>query len=375
MQPQSVYNLEIQGDESRTRRSRVGLLHQKTGVPVFLLYLVDIKEVCTYELFSMEEVETLRYKTLSKSDQEAWRLVKTFFESEGQHAHVVASPLSTKNPLKSMLGEDKGLDFRSGIHALRAYVEHADLVVAPQASHILEDREHRRFFSKLFELNTELDHFFVLVDFPKNFDLDRLNKWKKGLQHANAALYFPWLLGNECITSPSPVAAAAYQQNDVQYGIQDSPANRSLPTGYRPLRLFSPMELQQLNGAGLNVLNIFGESDLRIWGDYTLTDKLDFDNKHVATRRTLLALREAINQICEPFVLEPIGPDLAHTIEVSLHSFFQDNQKLLDTTTRQPFKTEVSIENRGGDDVVEITLQLCLPYVVNQMSLSMAVTG
>lgn len=375
MQPQGIYNLTVREEESRSKRSRVGLLHERTGVPVFLIYLSDLEKTKTFEIFSAEEVETLGFKAANAPDKAAWKLIKSFFESEGQHALVVASPYSGKSPLASLIGKDKGLESRSGIYALKGLVDYADLVVVPQASALLDSKSHRLFYAKLFELNLELDHFFILVDFPKTFTLDEIKAWQKSLAHANAALYYPWLLVDRALVPPGPVAAAAYQRNDTQYGIQDSPANRPLPAHAVPVRGMSPAELSEYNGSHVNVFHSLNDGDLRIWGGYTFTDRLDFDNKHIATRRTLLALKEAVHSLCEPFVLEPMVSDLAHTIDVSLHSFFQDHKKLLDGSQRQSFKTEVRVSSEAGDDVVQVDLQISLPYVVNQMTLSMALTG
>ncbi|MEZ4749453.1 MAG: hypothetical protein R3B54_02145 [Bdellovibrionota bacterium] len=375
MQPQGIYNLSVREEEGRSKRSRVGLLHERTGVPVFLIYLSDLDKPRTFEIFSAEEVETLGFKAANAPDKAAWKLLKSFFESEGQHALVVASPYSEKDPLGSLIGKDKGLTSRTGIHTLRGVVEYADLVVVPQASVLLDSKAHKLFYSRLFELNTELDHFFILVDFPKSFTLGEIKSWQKNMAHTNAALYYPWLLVDTSLLPPGPVAAAAYQRNDAQYGIQDSPANRALPPQASPVRALSPADLSEFNNHNVNVFHSLEEKDLRIWGGYTLTDRLDFDNKHIATRRTILALKEAVHSLCEPFVLEPMVSDLAHTIDVSLHSFFQDHKKLLDGSQRQAFKTEVRVITEGGDDVVQVDLQISLPYVVNQMTLSMALTG
>ncbi len=375
MEPRGIYNLSIENQTSGRHTSRIGLLRHRTGVPVVPLFLQGISHPFSQELHSMEDIETQILASTCLFDKEAWALLFPFFEMGASHAYVIALPFDPNHRLSSLLGSDRGLHSRTGIHAIKNFSEVADLVVVPQASQILGFEEHKAFHVSLFDIISPLNHFFMLTDFPKQADETLVESWLKGIYCPNAAAYFPWLRGASRLTPPAIVAAAAFQVSDAAYGINEIPANRPLNEGYQPVRRFRPATLHPLLEMRVNLFHQFGTGDCRVWGGRTLAESVDLDNRFVSTRRTVLALREAIHQICEPFVLEPMQDGLADLVDVALQSAFQPLVKIFDPNAKQPFQTQIAIVPKGTEDILQVDVTFCIPYAVDQMSVSLGLTG
>jgi len=377
MEPHGIYNLTIENQPSGRLSSRIGLLRHRTGVPVVPLFLEEVKHPLSRELHSLEDIETQVLSSSSAWDKAAWETLLPFFEMGGTQAHVVSLPLPSErcDRLAAMIGFDRGLRHRTGIHALKNFAEQADLIVVPQASMGLSLEEHRIFYHTLFDVISPMAHFFTLVDFPKNTDEGSVQTWLSGTFCADAAAYFPWLLHGKRLTPPAMVTAAAFQSSDSFHGINEIPANRVLSGEYQPLRRFSPAQLQDLLEHRVNLFHQFGTGEVRIWGGRTLADPMDLDNRFISTRRTMLALREAIHQICEPFVLEPMQEGLANLVDVALQSAFQPIVKVFDPNAKNPFQTNIEVVSNGAEDVLKVDVTFSIPYAVDQLSVSLGLTG
>jgi len=375
MNPVPVYNVTVNNRQVGPGKSpRVGLLHQRTGVPVFLLYLRGIETVKHWEFHSAEALEAELLQARAE-DRAAWESLLPFFFAEGTNAHVVAVPVSANPDLNELLGHNRSLVERTGIHVLRSFRDHADLVAVPQAAMLLSGEAHRLFYEGLFSLVSELRHFFCLVDFPKEFSLDAIADWTNGTICPEAAAYYPWVMQDGKATPPSPLAAAAYQINDRLHGINDLPANRDIAGPFKPAYRLTPAQVRQLNHLRVNALMQWSHAPLRLWGGATLAERLDINARFVSTRRTLLALREAVHSICEPFVLEPATDELAQFMNATLQSFFQNSRKLFHPDSSEPFTSSVSLEHRAKQDFMEVNIKFSIPYVMDQLALSLAMTG
>jgi len=371
----SLYNVSVsQGQVGPWKSPRVGLLHERTGVPVFLIYLRSLEQVRHWELYSVESLEAELVQA-SPEDKAAWQALVPFFLADGTSAHVIALPISSNPDLGELIGHNHGLVDRTGIHALRSFRDHADLVAVPQASMLLTGEDHRLFYENLFNLVTELSHFFCLVDFPRNFTAEDIRNWTKGTICAEAAAYHPWIFQDGVASPPGPVAAAAYQVNDRLNGINDLPANRDIAGQFRPLQNLTPVQVRQLNDTRVNALVQWTRSPMRFWGGSTLADKLDVNARFASTQRTLLAIREAISAICEPFVLEPATNELAQFMNATLQSFFQSSRKLFHPDAAEPFTSSVALRRKAKQDFMEVNISFSIPYVMDQLELSMAMTG
>lgn len=355
----------------------MGLLRERTGVPVFLVYLEGADGVNSRELNSLDDVEIEIQSASSTWNQSAWEGITPFFEADGAYAQVITLPISgTKETLlKEMIGSDRGLKSRTGIYALRNLIEFADLVVIPQASRVLDWKEHRLFHKALFHLLDELNHYFAIIDFPKDIDNAKAHKWMKNMVAPNAATYFPWLIREGKLCPPGASVAAVYQISDRERGINELPANRVVGGSFLPMLKFVPSDLQRFLENRLNVVHLFGKGEVRIWGGRTLAETLDLDGRFISNRRTLLALREAVHQICEPFVLEPLNDNLPHLVDVAMQSSFQAFGKIFDPGAKQPFRSQVSVVNKDSEDVLQVDIHYSVPYAVDEMAFSLALSN
>lgn len=376
MQLHGLYNVRVGHDDSNQKAQRIGLLHGKTGTPLFLLFLYGIDRQRSFELHSADDIERELRRTEELRDRKAWKLIEPFFYAQGSVAHVVALPLDSHRPLvEQMIGNDGGPSARTGIYAIRGFSESCDIVVVPQASTELGVSEHLKFYSHLFHFLESLSPFFALMDVPRSLSLEETKRHIRKLHAPSAALYSPWLLRHNEIFPPTAVVAALYQQNDRRQGIHYIPANLPLPKGLLPIQAYTPTRIQEALGERVNTVHLFPDGQVKLWGGRTLHDPLDVNGRFISTRRTLMAIQEAMEQLCEPYVLEPLSDQLAQTIEVSLHSFFQSIRDIFDASVQNPFRIEAKLGKQKKQDVITVTAKLVLPYAMDELAISIGVKG
>ncbi len=378
MAAHGVYHLDVNVQPEWSTPKFVGLLKGRTGVPVCLLYLRGIQVQRLLELHSLEDVESEILKADNAWDKEAWKSCLPFFEAEGELLHVAALPISgsIQTRLPEMLGHDRGIRTRSGIHVLKSFTEFADIVVVPQASQILSAGEHRVFYQRLLEEIGQLQHYFFLIDFPKHFSLGDIEVEWRGFHSADCAAYAPWVMYKGEAFAPGLSVAAMIQQNDAENGISDLPANRPLKGRPVPLYTLNPREIRRMQELRINVFQELGKEDVRIWGGLTMADACDNDAKFITSRRALLAVKEAVEEICAPFVMEPLCEDsLPSRVEANLTSIFARVTKLFDPDAKIPFLFKVGVSPIEGEDVLVVDMQYWVPYALNEVSLSLGVNA
>jgi hypothetical protein len=374
MEPHGIYPLSVDHREAASTFQRVGLVKERTGIPVFLLYLEESQKDRRKTICSVEDIETEIYQHESSGDKAAWQTMLPFFEADGSSAHVVCVPLTNDKSLPSLLGQDLGLSRRSGIHVLKSFTEIADLVVIPQVSQWLGHETSRLFYRSLLDTLSPLQHFFFLLDLPKATSLAQAELWLKGMLSPDAAVYYPWIISGERCLPPTPLAAAAFQLNDALFHINDLPANRALKGTFFPMIRLGPHQLQECASLRLNLVHRFSDEKLCLWGGRTLADPFDWDARFISNRRTLLAIREAVLELTEPFVLEPLHVNLPRTVDIALQSAFQNLRKVFDPAAKQPFQTDITIKNSGGEDVLDIRVSFRIPYAVDEMSFTIGLS-
>jgi hypothetical protein len=360
------------------RAPRVGLLRENTGVPLFLLFLHD-STPRSLSLGSFDDVVSQIIAEQLPFNKHAWETLLPFFEAGGQSAHVVTLRLN-ENPdefLSSIIGDDRSFTQRTGIHVITHFFEYADLVVIPQMSSLFADNpdDLQTFAKTLFSFVESTEHFFLILDLPKKVTPTEFAQWKWTCP--NAAVYYPWLLRDGAAWGPAPAAAAAFQMTDRKSHINDIPANRNLFSqhfNYDPLCRMQPAELKYILEQRLNVFHSFSDADLRIWGGRTLASPHDVDSRFISTRRTVLAVREAISDLCEPYVLEPLHRDLPKFIDVALQSSFQPHRKAFDSNHKQPFQTNVRLVAHENTDVIEVGVKCFIPFALDEIAFELAVS-
>lgn len=372
MKPQGFYNLNLVHEEAAAKRLRVGLLHGRTGIPLFLLYLRGVERTSALRLHSSQDVESQILSATCEEDKAAWTLLLPFFECDGSSALVVAHPLSRNGvSMSDLIGVNNGFHHRTGVHTLITFSDVCDLVAVPQAPTLLSPDECFKFYEALFALSGSLSHFFYLVDLPKDIGVEEATERLKAFAYPDAAAYYPWIFHGRRVSPPSALIAAHIQWSDRSEGCAVNPANRPIPGGYTPSQDVGPAEIARALDGRLNILKSFANNEMRGWGAYTLADKLDFQNRSIATRRTLVGLKEALETLCEPFVLEPMRDDLPQQIEVTLDSSLRSMESIFCPDAKQPFDIRVGVKSTAASDALEVFCRFSLASSVDELNLSM----
>jgi hypothetical protein len=353
----------------------IGLLENKTGVPVFVLYLKSIQQMQVLELYSAKDVECLLTQTDVAEDKEALSSLFPFFETVGKRAIILLQPLvTTKNlKLKKMIGENKNIKNRTGIYALKNFSDIADVAVFPQVSKILTPSEQLSFYASLIELLESEKRLFVLIDFSDSLSEEERFSFIKKIYSPNIAAFSNSLVKENKIYSCLGAAAATIQFCDEKNGINHLPSNLSLGKKYSTLKEILPQELSRNLSHKINVFQTNYSGDLKLMGGYTLAENLDYQNKFISTRRTLRAIQDALTKICEPFVLEPLYSGVEKVMDVTLQSAFQSLNFLFDPEAKNPFETEVKIIKENKQDIISVQAKCFIPYSVAQMQIQVGI--
>ena len=137
----------------------------------------------------------------------------------------------------------------------------------------------------------------------------------------NGALYFPWLkTGGGSLTPPCGHVAGIYARADGKVGVHKAPANEVV-LGALGLKYSLSRAMQDgLNPQGINVIRDMN-GNLRVWGARTVGGDANADLKYINVRRTLLFLRESIDEGTQWVVFEPNTPALWQKISRNVTAF------------------------------------------------------
>ncbi len=349
---------------------RVSLVHGRTGVPLFVLFLKSVSQPGHRELRSLEQVERLRDPSGHQGDMEAWRLIEAFFVAGGTSAHVLILPFPEEGGrLRAMLGTDRGISRRTGIQCVREWAERADLLSIPQATELLDLEGAELFIASVLDLVSSIPGMLYLADLPKACDETAALKMTRPLFCSDAAVFHPWLLNGEQALPPSIGVAAWLQRADQEVGIQEIAGDSPLGGGLVPLRdLSGAVRGRLLEGRINTFLNHLGQA--RVWGGYTLADSADWRTRLIPLRRSSVKLQQAAEEICEPFVLEAAGPELPVAVENRLQGFLRSVRPMFHRDLQEPFATSVRIVEQDGEERIQVGLNYTLPHSLEKFSLS-----
>ena len=128
------------------------------------------------------------------------------------------------------------------------------------------------------------------------------------LDSAHGALYYPWVKvagadGKDLLLPPSGFVAGIYARNDVERGVQKSPASEMIrsATGFEVN--ITNAQQDELNPEGVNCLRSFDRRGHRVWGARTLSTAPDWQYVHV--RRHLCYLERSIDKGTQWAAFEP----------------------------------------------------------------------
>lgn len=206
-----------------------------------------------------------------------------------------------------------------------------------------------------------------------------------------AAFYFPWIqvfdpatkilnpLGDGLVyVPPSGHVAGVYARVDTERGVHKAPANEVV-LGALGLKYAISKAMQDgLNPQGINVIRDMN-GNLRAWGARTIGGDANADLKYINVRRTLLFIRESIDEGTQWVVFEPNTPALWQKITRNVTAFLLNiwrSGALFGTTAAEAFYVKCDAETNPselrelGQVVTEIGVALVRPaeFVIFRIS-------
>ena len=206
-----------------------------------------------------------------------------------------------------------------------------------------------------------------------------------------AAWYFPWIqvfdpgtklqtpAGSGLIAvPPSGHIAGIYARVDNARGVHKAPANEAILGALNVSRPLSKADQDGLNPKGLNCIRVLN-ANILVWGARTIGGDANADLKYINVRRTLLFLRESIDEGTQWVVFEPNEPGLWKKIERNVTAFLTNvwrSGALFGTTPAEAFYVKCDAETNPpelrelGQVVTEIGVAIVRPaeFVIFRIS-------
>jgi phage tail sheath protein FI len=206
-----------------------------------------------------------------------------------------------------------------------------------------------------------------------------------------AAFYFPWIQVFDPATKitnprteglvyvpPSGHVAGIYARVDTERGVHKAPANEVV-LGALGLKYAISKAMQDgLNPQGINVIREMN-GNIRTWGARTIGGDANADLKYINVRRTLLFIRESIDEGTQWVVFEPNTPALWQKITRNVTAFLLNvwrSGALFGTTAAEAFYVKCDAETNPpelrelGQVVTEVGVALVRPaeFVIFRIS-------
>jgi phage tail sheath protein FI len=206
-----------------------------------------------------------------------------------------------------------------------------------------------------------------------------------------AAWYFPWIRVFDPATKllnpttdgrisvpPSGHLAGVYARVDTNRGVHKAPANEVLMGALDVTQPLSKADQDGLNLKGVNCIRVLNNNIL-VWGARTIGGDDNLDLKYINVRRTLLFLRESIDEGTQWVVFEPNTPALWQTITRNVTAFLTNvwrSGALFGNTPAEAFYVKCDAETNPpelrelGQVVTEIGVAIVRPaeFVIFRVS-------
>lgn len=206
-----------------------------------------------------------------------------------------------------------------------------------------------------------------------------------------AAWYYPWVKvfdpGTQLTNSngegalavpPSGHIAGIYARVDTERGVFKSPANEVIRGALDVTHPLSKNDQIELNPKGVNCLRVLNDN-IYVWGARTVGGDANADLKYVSVRRTLLFLRESIEEGTQWAVFEPNTPALWAKISRNVTAFLTTAWRsgaLFGATSQEAFFVRCDAETNPpelrelGQVVTEIGVAIARPaeFVIFRVS-------
>lgn len=206
-----------------------------------------------------------------------------------------------------------------------------------------------------------------------------------------AAWYFPWIkvfdpatklqnpIGDGSLfVPPSGHLAGVYARVDNERGVFKAPANEVIFGAQNVSQPLSKADQDNLNPKGVNCIRVLNGKIL-VWGARTVGGDDNADLKYINVRRTLLFLRESIDEGTQWVVFEPNTPALWQQITRNVSAFLTNvwrSGALFGNTPQEAFYVKCDAENNPpelrelGQVVTEIGVAIVRPaeFVIFRIS-------
>jgi phage tail sheath protein FI len=206
-----------------------------------------------------------------------------------------------------------------------------------------------------------------------------------------AAWYYPWIKVFDPATKlqdpksdgslavpPSGHLAGIYARVDTERGVFKSPANEVIRGALNVTHALSKADQDGLNPKGVNCIRVLN-NNITVWGARTIGGDANSDLKYVSVRRTLLFLRDSIEQGTQWTVFEPNTPALWAKITRNITAFLTTVWRsggLFGTTAQEAFFVKCDAETNTdtlraqGQVVTEIGVAIAQPaeFVIFRIS-------
>jgi phage tail sheath protein FI len=206
-----------------------------------------------------------------------------------------------------------------------------------------------------------------------------------------AAWYFPWIKVFDPATKlltpsgdgtiavpPSGHLAGIYARVDTERGVHKAPANEAIRGALDVTQPLSKADQDGLNPVGVNCIRVLN-GNIFVWGARTIGGNANADLKYINVRRTLLFLRESIDEGTQGVVFEPNTPGLWQKITRNVTAFLTTVWRagaLFGTTPQEAFYVKCDAETNPpelrelGQVVTEIGVAIVRPaeFVIFRIS-------
>jgi phage tail sheath protein FI len=205
-----------------------------------------------------------------------------------------------------------------------------------------------------------------------------------------AAWYYPWIevfdpgtqlqgvSDGALAVPPSGHLAGIYARVDTERGVFKSPANEVVRGALDVTHALSRNDQDGLNPKGVNAIRLLNDNIL-VWGARTVGGDANQDLKYISVRRTLLFLRESIEQGVQWAVFEPNTPALWAKISRNVNAFLTTvwrSGALFGNTPQEAFfvkcdaETNTSATIDQGQVVTEVGVAIARPaeFVIFRIS-------
>lgn len=241
------------------------------------------------------------------------------------------------------------------------------------------------------------DRFAIFDGPPAETDLSKLTKIaaEQGVMPDRtdyAAWYFPWIRVFDPVTKkhdkavpdgkidvpPSGHIAGIYARVDNERGVHKAPANEAIRGALDVTQRLSKAHQDGLNPKGVNCIRVLNDNIL-VWGARTVGGDDNLDLKYINVRRTLLFLRESIDEGTQWVVFEPNSPALWQKITRNVSAFLTNvwrSGALFGDTPQQAFYVKCDKETNqqssidAGQVITEIGVAIVRPaeFVIFRIS-------